>query len=68
MHPNTPINGPADPVGWKAAEWAKRPHLRWFLESEPWQAEQLSQVCRKTAICVPSGQVYGAQYTTTQHP
>jgi orotate phosphoribosyltransferase len=47
----------------KAAAFSARPHLRWFIESDPDQARTISQLARKTAICYTTGEVFGARYT-----
>ena len=44
---------------------AKRPHLKWFVESDPAQAREISDRTRRTVICPTTAEVFGANFTTT---
>ena len=47
----------------KAAEFIKRPHLRWFVESDPAQAQEISKRAKRTTICPTTAEVFGAEFT-----
>jgi orotate phosphoribosyltransferase len=52
-----------DAAAVKARALLARPHLRWFVESDPTEARLISDLTRRSVICYETGEVFGGEFT-----